>query len=517
MAASVAARCVGEQGAAEYWAFHDLLMENQQAWSNNRFADTFEIYANQVGADVESYNSCLANNGYEAQIEAEMQTAVSRGIRSTPSFLINDQPLIGAQPFSAFEQAVAIIGDGGQFAEVEPTPAPRVAPDPVEIDISEAAITYGDPDAPVTIVEFTDFQCPYCARHATQTKPAILNDMVASGQVHYVMMDFPIEQIHPFAIEGAVAARCAGEQGYFDEMHDALFVEQAEWQNIPATLNDYFVNTATALGMDEAAFAQCLTNGAQEAAVNANFEQGTSLGITGTPAFFINGYPVSGAQPFELFEYAVDLAEIGRLAEAYTDNPPPPVNPPPEQPSGPVTISEADAFVLGSPDAPITIVEFTDYQCPFCARHNAQTLPLLLENYVETGVVRYVFKDFPLETIHPQAVAASQAARCAGEQDSYLPMHDLLFANQNGWSGRANLSEIFTGYATELGLDDEAFQACFDSGRWETAVLTDLEEGISLGVTGTPTFFFNGFLLSGAQPYEVFEQAIGQLLEQENE
>jgi protein-disulfide isomerase len=128
---------------------------------------------------------------------------------------------------------------------------------------------------------------------------------------------------------------------------------------------------------------------------------------------------------------------------------------------------------------------------------------------VDTGQVRYVFKDFPLTSIHPQAMSAAEAARCAGDQEAYLPMHDLLFSKQQEWSGRNDADQIFTGYAGELGLDTATFTECLSSNQHEAAIMADLNEGSGFGVTGTPAFFINGLLVSGAQPYDVFAQAIG--------
>ncbi|MFO7682671.1 MAG: DsbA family protein [Chloroflexota bacterium] len=171
------------------------------------------------------------------------------------------------------------------------------------------------------------------------------------------------------------------------------------------------------------------------------------------------------------------------------------------------------AFAFGDLDAPITIVEYTDYQCPFCTRHFAETLPGLKENFIDTGKVYYAIKDFPLTSIHPQAVKAHEAARCAGEQEAYLPMHDMLFAQQAEWSGNPGAVDVFLGYAAELELDTAVFAECLNSGRLETAVLDNLNEGMSFGVSGTPAFFINGILVSGALPYESFEQGLNGMLE----
>ena len=135
-----------------------------------------------------------------------------------------------------------------------------------------------------------------------------------------------------------------------------------------------------------------------------------------------------------------------------------------------------------------------------------------MADYVDTGKVRYVFLDFPISSIHPQAQAAAEAARCAGDQDAYLPMHDMLFARQSEWSGRQDAATIFAGFAQELGLDGDAFTACQEARTHEAAVLADLQQGAALGVNGTPAFFLNGNALSGAQPFEVFQQMIEELL-----
>ena len=261
--------------------------------------------------------------------------------------------------------------------------------------------------------------------------------------------------------------------------------------------------------MDEATFAECLESGRHDAAVEANAREASSLGVSGTPFFFVDGYPLNGARPYDHFELAVEYAEEGRLAEAYA----PPPQEEPQQPAGPLDVPIGDAFSIGDPDATITIVEYTDFQCPFCSRHFTETYPQILEEYVNTGVVRYVFKDFPLNSIHPQAAEAAEAARCAGDQDHFPEMHDLLFTDQSRWVNQQS-TNIFIGYAQNLGLDTDAFSECLTSGKYESAVNADLQEGVQLGVTGTPAFFINGYPVSGAQPFAVFQQAIESLLEE---
>ncbi len=170
---------------------------------------------------------------------------------------------------------------------------------------------------------------------------------------------------------------------------------------------------------------------------------------------------------------------------------------------------EGDWF-RGDPNAPITLIEYSDYQCPFCSRHVAQTAPLLDDQYVRKGLVKHVFKDFPLTSIHPQAFKAAEAARCAGDQDQYWAMHDKLFALQQVWSGKDEAPDIFKQYAADLGLDAAVFAACLDSGKYVNKVNQGLQEGVQQGVKGTPAFFVDAWFVSGAQPFEVFQQIIAK-------
>ena len=500
--AAEAAHCAGEAGAVTYWMMHDILFERMGSWSNNPAAqEMFVGFAEEMGLDGEAFTACLESGQYTDLVQRGLESGIARGVNSTPSFFINGQPLIGAQPVAAFNRAITVALEGGTVAEAEPAApsAPGAAPTPASFNDNVAA-TLGDPDAPVTIVEFTDYQCPYCARHAAETMPALREQFVESGKVYYILKDLPL-QSHPQAQPAAVAARCAGEQGAYWEMHDALFANQQRWSGDTPTAQRIFNELAKELGLEEEPFSACLESGRFDDLVQANLNEALALGANATPFFFIDGYPIPGAQPLDLFAYAIRLAEEGTLADAYEPQPTPT---PPVAREVPV----GDAFAIGDPDAPVTIVEYTDFQCPFCRRYFEETFHQIVENHVETGQVRYVFKDFPLQNIHPQAVKAAEAARCAGEQEAFLAMHDQLFIRQDQWSNQDDAVERFVAYSEELGLDSDALAACLESGRYEDAVLADLAEGTALGVTGTPAFFVNGQLVPGAYPYETFEQLI---------
>ncbi len=175
--------------------------------------------------------------------------------------------------------------------------APKVA-----VDIPAGAPATGPAGAPVTIVEFTDYQCPYCHR-AQGTIDQVLQRY--SGKVRIVHLDFPLDG-HPQAVPAARAARCAGEQGKFWEYHRGLMTEQG-------TLEDSDLKArASKLGLDAAAFASCLSSGRHDDAIQASFAQGEQLGVTGTPAYFVNGRLISGARPFESFAEVIDAELAGR-------------------------------------------------------------------------------------------------------------------------------------------------------------------------------------------------------------
>ena len=151
----------------------------------------------------------------------------------------------------------------------------------------------------------------------------------------------------------------------------------------------------------------------------------------------------------------------------------------------------------------VELIEYSDFQCPFCARFFTDTLPQIKANYIETGKVKFVYKHFPLDSIHPQATPAALAAECAKEQGKFWEYHNALFANQ-ALLGDSNYKK----WASDLGLDTEQFNDCYDTQKYLTQVRNDLQEGSSAGIRGTPGFLVNGQIISGAQPFVAFQQAI---------
>lgn len=182
-------------------------------------------------------------------------------------------------------------------------------------------------------------------------------------------------------------------------------------------------------------------------------------------------------------------------------------------------LSANAAGVLGSNDAPIVIVEYSDYQCPFCRRWFDDSKQKLVDNYISTGKVQLVFKDYPL-SFHPMAEPSARAARCAGDQGKYWEMHDKMFVEQGILNATGTVQytlDDLKAWAADLGVNESTFNSCLDNNTYAAEVQANLAEGSAMGVSGTPSFFIGkrnevGQLVVGAQPYATFDAAITSLL-----
>jgi len=206
-----------------------------------------------------------------------------------------------------------------------------------------------------------------------------------------------------------------------------------------------------------------------------------------------------------------ELRQIRRLLEELVKTSRPTQNPAANK----VRMEVGAAPVLGESTAPITIIEFTDYQCPFCQRFHLATFPLLKRDYIDTGKVRFVSRDLPLTEIHRHALRAAQAARCAGDQDKFWALRDQLQR-----SGEAlDLSNLLD-YAGALNLDLPTFRTCVENEKYRSAVMNDAVQATGIGVNATPSFLIgkstptgvDGELISGAVPYEIFSAKLKILL-----
>ena len=176
-------------------------------------------------------------------------------------------------------------------------------------------------------------------------------------------------------------------------------------------------------------------------------------------------------------------------------------------------VSTDDDAYLGDKDAPVVIVEFSDFQCPFCRSFWRDTLPLIKSEYIDTGKVRFVYRDFPLD-MHPGAMPAAQATECAEEQGKFWEMHDKIFIEQDKQGGGTVQfgADDIKKWAAGIGLNISALNSCLDSQKYAEEVKKDQNDGQTAGVSGTPAFFINGRLVVGAQPFSVFKTIIDEEL-----
>jgi len=204
------------------------------------------------------------------------------------------------------------------------------------------------------------------------------------------------------------------------------------------------------------------------------------------------------------------LAELSSMLRAS-------LPPPPSSDIAPISLNIADAQVLGSPTSKFALIEYSDFECPYCGQHATTVYPLIRSNYVDTGKIRYVFRNLPLEQLHPSARRAAEAGQCAAEQGKFWEYHDQIFANQKALAP----SDLST-YARNQGLDVPRFQSCLLEGKTSAKVAQDLSEARRLGLTGTPAFLFGEFnsdgtvrvtrKMMGTQSFQAFQSTLDTLL-----
>jgi protein-disulfide isomerase len=333
----------------------------------------------------------------------------------------------------------------------------------------------GPKDAPLTILVFSDFECPFCARLVP-----VLKQIAERNQqdVRIVFKSFPLD-IHRNAISAHEAALAASLSGRFWAMHDALFADQARLSRKD------LIETGRHVGVPTGAIEQAIDRRAFRERIERDIQDGHDLGVVATPTLFVNGRKFVGAQTFEVIQAAID-AQLGR-------------NTGEDAPLKPTEFDLSHSPTRGSPSASVTIVEFSDLRCPFCAR-----MPVVLEEVIKryAGKVRWVFKHLPLP-IHPDAPLAHVAVLAAGEQGRFWEMHDAILARPQALHRRDAVS-----LASQLGLNADRFEADLDQSKLKALIDSDAAEARRANVTGTPTFFINGTRLNGAVPATEFFRLI---------
>lgn len=222
------------------------------------------------------------------------------------------------------------------------------------------------------------------------------------------------------------------------------------------------------------------------------------------------GFVAAKLLPSQTLIEDVQDSEINTL-QADSSAPKPQVLEPIDYSKIPSSKDDKGRWTLGSKDAKIVIEDFSDYECVYCHAYVNDAFSSIINNYVKTGKVYYVFNNFPL-SFHPHAKKAAEAALCAGDQNKYWEMHHALFENQHIWN-QGNEIEVFGTLAKDLSLDQNQFQSCLQAEKYKEQVEKDIELGIQKGVSGTPSFFINDHKAVGAQSYEYFKDIIEEALQ----
>jgi protein-disulfide isomerase len=522
-------------GNLAFWKFHDTLFQNQRYISE----DKFNAWATAAGVDASRFKAAYGAKQGSAKVEQDMALAKTLGVVGTPAFRINGVEVMGAQPFEKFKEVIdqelieaqKLVTSGTSRAQVylvrtkhnltAKPPSPQQKPEPVAEDTTlwKVPIFSDDPvlganDALVTIVEFGDFQCPFSKRVETTLKQ-ILDKY--GHDVRLVWKDNPLP-FHDRALPSSVLARVAlqqnGSRGFW-AAHHALFASQ------PKLGDQDLKSIARKLGLSWSRVDAAIEQKQFKAKLDASADLATDFNVRGTPQFFINGYRVSGSQPFEKFKEVIDqqlskargLVSGGiakdRIYDAAMRDAK--VPPPPEQKQ--VPLPTAQNPVKGAPKAKVSIQIFGDFECPFCMRSRA-TLAQVAHEYPND--VKFVWRNMPLE-FHPNAALAAEAALEVFAQKGavgFWKYHDQLFESAGNLSGIKR--DMLEKLARQLGCDMAKFKQALDSHRHKAKVDADLAVAKKAGIGSIPTFLINDYYISGAQPYAVFKRLIERAMKASN-
>ena len=525
------------QKQGKFWEMHDKLFAANNAQTPGGLAkDKVDQMAREIGLNMDRFSADAASPETAALVSADQAQAQMLGANGTPHFFINGARVSGAMPLDSFKSVIdaqlkranQVLSSGvprkdlyealtkdGLAQQAAPPPQQQQRPPPPQarnVDPGEESPAMGGKHPKVTIVEWSDFQCPFCSR----VEPTLKQIMdTYKDDVRLVWRNEPLP-FHPNAMPAAKAAMAAARQNKFWPMHDLMFAHQDDLSDAK------YEEWARQIGLNLARWRADKDSPEVAAGINKDASYGQSVGADGTPAFFVNGKFISGAMPFDTFKPVIDeqikradeLLKKGtrqdQLYKTLVDENVKSAGTPAAaaraaNDDAPVKVEVGAAPVLGPKTAPVTIVEFSDFQCPFCGKVEP-ALKQIRDEY--KGKVKIAWKNQPL-SFHPNAMPAAEAAMAAYEQgnDRFWAMHDKLFEQQEALS-----PQVYDQIAREIGLDLDKFHASIEAHRNQAGIQADMAAGSAIGADGTPTFFINGRKLVGAMPFESFKQVIDEEL-----
>jgi protein-disulfide isomerase len=529
-------------GNDAFWKWHDTAFKNQSALGT----DSYVKWAQDAGVkDMAAYKAGLDSHKWADKVDKDLNDGKAAGVQGTPAFFVNGVFINGAQPFDNFKktidqeltkaQAKVAAGTPKNRVYVEMTKenkknAPAAAKDEDEGDKEDTKTVFkvpvgsspvlGNPNALVTIIEFSDFQCPFCSRVEPQLKS--VRDKYGD-KVRLVWKNEPLP-FHPAATPAAEAAMEVraekGDKGFWD-VHDKFFAAQKDLMNGKDPNIDAIVKIASDAGGSADKVKAAITGQTHKKEIDADNELSQDFQASGTPHFFINGRRLVGAQPVEKFEKIID-EEITK-AQALISKGTKPSDlydtlvkdgkgvPPPEMKDVPANLPANDP-ARGNLSGKVTIHEWSDFQCPFCGRVEP-SVSQVMKDYGDK--IKFVWHDLPLP-MHADAPLAAQAGREAFKQkgpSAFWSLHDKLFANQQKIK-----RDDLDGYAKEMNLDMDKWKAALDGSTHTSEIEADKTAAGADSISGTPAFLIvpngakQGYFINGAQDYTKFKKLIDRAL-----
>ena len=535
-AAEAAMGVLALSGPQAFWRFHDSCFANQDALGPHAYLQ----WADAAGVtDLATFGAGLESHRWADPVDADLRDGKAAGVEGTPSFFVNGVFINGAQPLDKFKAVIDAELPKAQAKVAEGTARERVYADMARENVAHnpkprdddddgdredtttvfrvpvtGAPVRGPSTALVTIVEFSDFQCPFCGR-VEETLKAIRAKY--GDKVRLVWKNEPLP-FHPNAEPAAQAAlevRAQLGDAAFWTMHDKLFAEQKDLSG------PVLVRLAGEMGANVERVRRAISAHTHARVIDADQDEAEDFQANGTPHFFIDGRRLVGAQQEEKFDKIIDeeliraqalLAKGVKPADLYDTLVRAGQGPPaPETKDLPQVLPSTDP-VRGSAGARVTVHEWADFQCPFCARAEP-TVDKLMKEYA--GRIKLVWHDLPLP-MHANAPLAAQAGREAFQQlgaAGFWAMHDLLFTDQT------RLERPFLdGDAQAMKLDMRRWGAAVDTSSHGGEIDADKAAADAMGITGTPAFVIvaagahKGYFVSGAQAYSKFHKLVERAL-----
>jgi len=521
-------------GNDAFWKFHDAAFANQGSLGT----DSYVKWAQEAGVkDIAAYKAGLDSHKWADKVDKDLSDGKAAGVQGTPSFFVNGVFINGAQPFENFKKTIDQELPKAQAKIAAGTPKSRVyvemskenkknapaAKDEEEEKEDDKTVfripvgsspVLGSPNALVTIVEFSDFQCPFCSR-VEPTLKAIRDKYGDKVRLVWKNEPLPFHNRAEPAAEVALEVRAEkGDKGFW-EIHDKLFENQKDLSD------DAIVKLGAETGASADKLKKAMSDHTHKKVLDADSDLAEDFQANGTPHFFVNGRRLVGAQPQEKFEKLIDeeikkaqdlIAKGTKPSEVYDaltrDGKGPPE---PEKKDVPKSLPANDP-ARGNQSAKVVIHEWSDFQCPFCGRVEP-TIQQVMKDYGEK--VKFVWHDLPLP-MHPDAPLAAQAGREAFKQkgpSAFWSMHDKMFSNQQKLK-----RDDLDGYAKELNLDMDKWKAALDGSTHTSEIEADKKSGNDDGISGTPAFLIvpgnssQGYFINGAQSYSKFRKLIERAL-----